>query len=118
MALEQEGDSYKTFRETIKKELIIQRVQRGKVGSRVDISEQELENFINSEEGRTELAEQYNVQHILISVKGGLTEVEIEAIEEKALEIIKRLDPNKYESIIKQIEREKREPNNQKIKER
>jgi|TARA_R100001443_G_C3321355_1_gene170119 hypothetical protein len=33
-------------------------------------------------------------------------------------EIIKRLDPNKYESIIKQIEREKREPNNQKIKER
>ncbi len=92
VALEQEGDSYKTFRETIKKELIIQRVQRGKVGSRVDISEQELENFINSEEGRTELAEQYNVQHILISVKGGLTEVEIEAIEEKALEIIKRLE--------------------------
>mgnify|MGYP003122841247 CR=1 FL=1 len=33
-------------------------------------------------------------------------------------EIIKRLDPNKYESIIKEIEREKREPNNQKIKER
>ena len=92
VALEQEGDSYKTFRETIKKELIIQRVQRGKVGSRVDISEQELENFINSEEGRTELAEQYNVQHILISVKGGLTEVEIEAIEEKALEIITRLE--------------------------
>ena len=47
VALEQEGDSYKTFRETIKKELIIQRVQRGKVGSRVDISEQELEKTKN-----------------------------------------------------------------------
>ena len=54
IAIEQDGGSYKAFRETIRKELIIGRVQRGKVGSRVDISEQEIENFINSEEGRTE----------------------------------------------------------------
>ena len=67
--LEEEGTSYKSFRDTIRKELIIQRVQRGKVGAKIDISEQELENFINSEEGKTQLAEQYNVQHILLSVK-------------------------------------------------
>ena len=60
--LEEEGTSYKSFRDTIRKELIIQRVQRGKVGAKIDISEQELENFINSEEGKTQLAEQYNVQ--------------------------------------------------------
>tara|TARA_B100000965_G_C19581124_1_gene753582 strand:- start:458 stop:1777 length:1320 start_codon:yes stop_codon:yes gene_type:complete len=91
VAIEQEGDSYKSFRATIKKELIIQRVQRGKVGSRVDISEQEIENFINSEEGRSELAEQYQVQHILVSVKSGLNENEINAIREKAQDILKRL---------------------------
>ena len=91
VAIEQEGDSYKSFRATIKKELIIQRVQRGKVGSRVDISEQEIENFINSEEGRSELAEQYQVQHILVSVKSGLNENEINAIKEKAQDILKRL---------------------------
>ena len=91
IAIEQEGDSYKSFRATIKKELIIQRVQRGKVGSRVDISEQEIENFINSEEGRSELAEQYQVQHILVSVKSGLNENEINSIKEKAQDILKRL---------------------------
>ena len=91
LALEEEGDSYKVFRQTIRKELIIQRVQRGKVGSRVDISEQELENFINSEEGRTELAEQYDVQHILVSVKSGLNEADTMAIREKALDILDRL---------------------------
>ena len=91
VALEQEGDSYKVFRQTIRKELIIQRVQRGKVGSKVDISEQEIENFINSEAGRTELAEQYDVQHILVSVKGGLTEAESIAIQEKAQSILNRL---------------------------
>ena len=35
--LEGEGTSYKSFRDTIRKELIIQRVQRGKVGSKIYI---------------------------------------------------------------------------------
>ena len=92
IAIKQDGGSYRAFRETIKKELIIQRVQRGKVGSRVDISEQEIENFINSEEGRTELAEQYDVQHILVSVKSGLNENELRAIKEKAQDILERIE--------------------------
>lgn len=92
LKLEAEGTSYKSFRDTIKKELIIQRVQRGKVGAKIDISEQEIENFINSEEGRTQLAEQYNVQHILLSVKSGLSEIEIEAIENEAVSLLERLE--------------------------
>ena len=67
-------------------------MQRGKVGAKIDISEQELENFINSEEGRTQLAEQYNVQHILLSVKSGLSEIEIEAIENEAVSLLERLE--------------------------
>ena len=92
LKLEAEGTSYKSFRDTIRKELIIQRVQRGKVGAKIDISEQELENFINSEEGRTQLAEQYNVQHILLPVKSGLSEIEIETIENEAISLLERLE--------------------------
>ena len=90
--LEGEGTSYRSFRDTIRKELIIQRVQRGKVGAKIDISEQEIENFINSEEGKTQLAEQYNVQHILLSVSRGSTEKEIEDIEVNANSLISRLN--------------------------
>tara|TARA_Y100000766_G_scaffold143247_1_gene123153 strand:- start:587 stop:1855 length:1269 start_codon:yes stop_codon:yes gene_type:complete len=89
--LESDGTSYRSFRDTIRKELILQRVQRGKVGAKIDISEQEIENFINSEEGKTQLAEQYNVQHILLSVKSGLREEEINEIEQSALSLIERL---------------------------
>ena len=89
--LESDGTSYRSFRDTIKKELILQRVQRGKVGAKIDISEQEIENFINSEEGKTQLAEQYNVQHMLLSVKSGLKEEEINEIEKSALSLIERL---------------------------
>ena len=90
--LEGEGTSYRSFRDTIRKELIIQRAQRGKVGAKIDISEQEIENFINSEEGKTQLAEQYNVQHILLSVKSGSTEKEIEEIKINANSLISRLN--------------------------
>ena len=89
--LEAEGTSYRAFRDSVRKELIIQRVQRGKVGAKVDISEQELENFINSEEGRTQLAEQYNVQNILLSIKSGSTEQEIKDVENDAYSLLERI---------------------------
>ena len=58
----------------------------------VDKATLEIENFINSEEGKTQLAEQYNVQHILLSVKSGSTEKEIEEIEVNANSLISRLN--------------------------
>ena len=89
--IEAQGSSYKDFRNTVRKEMIIQRVQRGKVGGRVEISEQELENFINSEEGRTKLAEQYKVQQILISIPGTANETEVEKANGQALALLERI---------------------------
>ena len=89
--IEAQGSSYKDFRNTVRKEMIIQRVQRGKVGGRVEISEQELENFINSEEGRTKLAEQYNVQQILISIPGTANETGVEKANGQALDLLERI---------------------------
>ena len=89
-SLEANRESYKDLRESVRKEMIIQRVQRGKVAANIDISEQEIENYLNSEEGKSNLAEQYNVQQILLSIKGEATEIEITSIEKKGLDIISR----------------------------
>ena len=89
-SLEANRESYKDLRESVRKEMIIQRVQRGKVAANIDISEQEIENYLNSEEGKSNLAEQYNVQQILLSIKGEATETEIISIEKKGLDIISR----------------------------
>ena len=89
--IEGQGASYRDFRDTVRKEMIIQRVQRGKVGGRVEISEQELENFINSEEGRTKLAEEYNVQQILISIQGKANENQVGKAKNQALDILLRI---------------------------
>ena len=89
--IEEQGASYRDFRNTVRKEMIIQRVQRGKVGGRVEISEQELENFINSEEGRTKLVEEYNIQQILISIPAKAKEEKISEAKNQALNILQRI---------------------------
>ena len=91
-SLESSGESYTELRSTLRKELIIQRVQRGKVGANIEISEQEIENFLNSQEGKSRLAEQYNVQQILLPLKSEATELEVKTIKEKGLEIISKYE--------------------------
>ena len=68
--LEQEGKSYQSMREDVRKELILQRVQAGNVSQRIQISDQEIDNFLESEEGRKMTAEQYHLVHALLPVTG------------------------------------------------
>ena len=89
-SLDVNNDSYVKLRDQVRKELIIQRVQRGKVGANIEISEQEIENFLNSEEGRSRLAEQYNVQQIVLSVSSSAPENEVNLVKEKGTDLIKR----------------------------
>ena len=89
-SLDANNDSYVKLRDQVRKELIIQRVQRGKVGANIEISEQEIENFLNSEEGRAKLAEQYNVQQILLSLSSSAPENEVNLVKEKGADLIER----------------------------
>ena len=89
-SLDANNSSYSKLRDSVRKELIIQRVQRGKVGANIEISEQEIENFLNSEEGRSKLAEQYNVQQILLSLNSEAPESKVNSTKEQGADIIRR----------------------------
>ena len=99
-SLDSNGESYRSFRESIEREMIISRVQRAKVGRNIQISEQEIENFLNSEEGKNKLAEQYDVQQILISLRGDASNSLKEEAEEKIKEVMSKLnDGESFEKI-------------------
>ena len=91
-SLESEEISYRELRDNLRKEMIMQRVQRGKVGPRIDVSEQEIKNFLNSEEGKSRLAEEYNVQQILIPIKSGSSKEKIKEAQNKAELIIEKFN--------------------------
>ena len=65
--LEAEGESYEELRSQVRKEMIIQRVQRGKVGREVNITEQELDGFLATEGAVKELSPELFVRQILVS---------------------------------------------------
>ncbi len=65
-ALEAEGESYEELRSQVRKEMIIQRVQRGRVGREVDITEQELDGFLATEGAVKELSPELFVRQILV----------------------------------------------------
>ncbi|MEE4659883.1 MAG: peptidylprolyl isomerase [Halieaceae bacterium] len=66
--LELEGKSYEAMRENVRTEFIIQRVQQGNVNQRVEISDQEVDNFLESEEGKRLTAEEFHLIHALLPV--------------------------------------------------
>lgn len=63
--LQQQG-LYEQTRAAVRKELIIGQFQNGAVNRRIDISRQEIENYLRSEAGEASIAPEYHVAHILI----------------------------------------------------
>ncbi|MGA1761979.1 MAG: peptidylprolyl isomerase [Gammaproteobacteria bacterium] len=66
-SFESRDQSYEEFRNQIRKEMIIQRVQRGKVASSIEITEQELFAFLASEEAQEQLYPEYEIGQILVT---------------------------------------------------
>lgn len=62
------ADQYTNTREQIRKELSLRDLQRGIVNRRINITDQEIENFLNSEMGRVTMAPDYLVDQTLIPV--------------------------------------------------
>ena len=78
------GSTLSNVREEIRNEMILMRVQQGQVMRRIRISSQELDNFLNSEEGRFMTSPDVNVGHILLPVPSGKSNDEVNAIRERA----------------------------------
>jgi len=65
-AIVKEGSNYTTVREQIRRELITTRARQGSVGPRIQITDQEIHNFLTSAEGEQLLQSKYHIGHILI----------------------------------------------------
>lgn len=67
LALEQSGQSYAAAREGLRDDLAIQRVQQGNVMRNINITEQEIDNFLATEEGEELTQPEYRVIQALLS---------------------------------------------------
>ena len=64
--IEENGDSYEDVREQMRKEMRIQRIQRGRVNSNIDITEKEFQAFLATDESLASLEPELLLRQILV----------------------------------------------------
>jgi peptidyl-prolyl cis-trans isomerase SurA len=90
-ALEQQGYVYADFRENIRNEIIIDRLRKQRVESRVTVTEKEVENQLKSTAQQAEAGSEYHLGHILVAIPEAASPEAIEKARVRAEAILDEL---------------------------
>lgn len=89
--LQREGINFAAFRENMRKEIIVSRLQSREVNNRISITEQEIDNFLINEAVQNQSNTEYRLGHILIAVPEAANAQDISAAKERAQQVIDKL---------------------------
>lgn len=94
-AITKEGMAWEEMREQVRREILISQVQQGVMRQRITISEQEVNNFLESDLGETLTSDEYRLGHILIANPTNLEiasgDTDIEQSRKKAEQLLEEL---------------------------
>lgn len=90
-ALERDGISYASAREQIRRDMIINRVRQRRVAERIQVSDQEIRNFLNSEIGRYQTSADYRLAMIVLPLSESASNDEARKTIELANDIYREL---------------------------
>ena len=87
----QEGGTYNTYREEIRRELILGEVRRANVRRRVYVTNQEVKNLVTLIDEQGDQQAEYNLGHILIEFPPEPTDTDIDKAKVRANKVIELL---------------------------
>ena len=90
-ALARDGLSYADARDQVRREMVISRVRQRRVAERIQVTDQEVQNFLASDLGKMQLSEEFRLANILIPVSEGASSNEIQAADRQAQELYQQL---------------------------
>ncbi|WP_339615933.1 peptidylprolyl isomerase [uncultured Gilvimarinus sp.] len=86
-----QGMSLEQLREKLRRDLLVNQVQQGVVNNRIRVTEQEIDNFLASSDGKFATSPDYHLGHILISVSSSANPDEAQEAEAKVNDIYQQL---------------------------
>ncbi|WP_177412351.1 peptidylprolyl isomerase [Pseudomonas cavernicola] len=90
-ALAQDGLSYDDARDQVRREMVISRVRQRRVAERIQVTDQEVQNFLASDLGKMQLSEEFRLANILIPVPESSSPETIQAADRQAKELYQQL---------------------------
>lgn len=91
-ALIAEGQDYAQAREQIRRELLVSQVQQSNVNRRIQITEQEVRNFLNSDAAKQQAQAEFLLSNILIALPSQASPEDIQAAERRAQNLYQQLN--------------------------
>ncbi|SHM67932.1 peptidylprolyl isomerase [Phytopseudomonas punonensis] len=86
-ALAKDGLSFNDARDQISREMIISRVRQRRVAERIQVTEQEVKNFLASDLGKMQLSEEFHLANIVIPIQEDASSEALQAAERRAQDI-------------------------------
>ncbi|HZJ95486.1 MAG TPA: peptidylprolyl isomerase [Thiopseudomonas sp.] len=90
-ALVADGLTLRDAQEQIRQEMTISRVRQYRVGERIQVTDQELQNFLASDLGKMQLAEEYQLANILIPLPDAPNNEDLAKAEETVMAVVEQL---------------------------
>ena len=91
-ALAADGLTLQDAQEQIRQEMIISRVRQYRVAERIQVTDQEVQNFLASDLGKMQLAEEYQLANILIPVPDAATNDDLDKAQKTVASVVKQLE--------------------------
>ena len=89
--LAQDGVDYAGYRSEMREQLIIDQLRQRDVMSRIVVTPRELEDYLERQEGKAHINQEFRLSHILISVSATATPEDVDQGQTQALEIFELL---------------------------
>lgn len=89
--LERDNFNFEVFREEMRREMIISRLVQRQVKQRINITDQEVDNFLATNKTQRGSKSEYRLQHILISLPDGASSEQINKAQSEATNLVNSL---------------------------
>ncbi len=90
-ALQQEGLDFRSYREGIREQMIIQRLLQKEVTQRIRVTDQEVETFLKRKPAGQSGRSEYHLRHILVATPEGASPEQLERTRQKAERLVEEL---------------------------
>ncbi len=89
-ALAKQGIDYPTYREEIRREIMLQMLRQRDVLQHISVTPREIDQFLEKQAKTPSAQNEYNVSHILIAVGQEATQAQLEAAAKRATDVYER----------------------------
>ena len=90
--LRQQGFDYNLFRSNIENEILLQRLIERDVQTRIRVSQQEIDDFVDAAKNDVAERQRYRISHILIAVPASASDDDIQDASARASSVIEQLE--------------------------